>query len=1563
MHIRRHYILSSMILLLWGILILGWPMDAQAGIYDSNTEVTYTEYWVHHSEFIGKCSDPVSGNEFYIEPTSGCQITLDFSISEDLTLASKVEIYLDLWRNHDEKRAEFKLNNNDWRRPNVGEDWSRTPYVAEVPISELNQGGNVITFKGQGYHVHDIAFRVYGANSLSAPSGSLVTIKDDSNTKTFSGGGVLNVNNDQLELSATVGAGANLLEFHAFYDGYDEDNDGIFRDWHNISRNNWNPGGKFPAALGGTINHVGTVKVSGAGTYSITWPIPHIINQNGVKFKIRVLDNSGNVREAAGGVSNSFELRRNIPVVYFTNPDFDDIILWHDGDFPPTASATVDLPPLADFDAGYLVGAYWLRPNVYFNGDSQSFANRYNLFPNYPTTDDWELSILSIGNTGNGYIPFSKLKSGENSFLFENRDGSWGAFVEKPGPMVVLRGKSSPTADTTAPQLIDNSPEDSATGVAEDTNIALRLIDYNSGLDLDSFSLSVDDVTNMPYNDSRITRRGSIYDMTFTYNPSNDFDEGEVVDVSLTVSDQSTNTLSNETFSFTITEPDDVPPVISEVQCVADSDKLTILWTTDEPASSLVTYGITDTLGSNVSNPAFVTSHVIEIAGLTSETDYYYQIYSEDESTNGTFEPETGTEICTTAGPSTITSDDFNQCELDTNLWSYADPQGLATMTATQTQIQFDIPANSDYDVWTGGNNGARIMQATNNATFEIDVKFETGIANSRQIQGVIIEEDDDTYLRVSFGMDNSGNARIYAFYLDGGSGTEKLSGNGRPLDASVDPNGPLYLRVWRQSPTEWAVFYSGDGITWLQSGGGYKFTQAINVTGIGPFAGNATGTDAYTSIVDYFFRTDLPIEPEDGKSLQLGTTVLPVGTGMISMTPSCGNPVELTAEPIPGWTFDSWSTLQGSVITTTTNPVDVTFVPGEIVTANFAQNYYTIYTSVEDGIDGLSGGTITLSLPASEEGYEYNQLVTLTAQPNEGWQFDEWGGDVSGTDFVTMTTMLNNRNVVAYFSRIPYTVGVTITGQGAVSVDPDTGPYYLNQIVSLEAVAEPGWSFDSWGNDLTGITPQSDLTIDGDMSVTALFTQDQYTLTIGNSGTGTGSVVITPTKATYVYGEEITLMATASPGSQLTSWSGAGLSGNELTVTLTMTQSESVVAEFTQEFYTVTVQETAGGMITLSPPSNPDGYVYNEIVTASALPTSGYTFQNWTGALDGDRTPALHTVVESTEIGAVFTLLPDDTKTYTLTVMASTGGSVLPMSGAYEEGTVVVLTAMADDGFAFVNWTNESGAVLSTAETWNVTMISDITIKANFEAIEAGEFTLMKQVSGRGSITSDPTGGSFPDGTEISLTAIPDEGWTFTSWSGDVAGNDATAMLTINADSVVTATFTQNKYTISTVIVGNGEAAVSAPADPQGYVFGEQVTLAATPDEGWLFSGWESSMGTATGDNPVGLTVVGSTTITATFIPTNTTVSGMSVETEGQGDVQISPQKEVYQQDEEIAFTAVPQPGWRFVRWESNVTLNSGSITESTITIMAIDSIEIRAIFEEVVDPGTTVFLPLINN
>ncbi len=114
-----------------------------------------------------------------------------------------------------------------------------------------------------------------------------------------------------------------------------------------------------------------------------------------------------------------------------------------------------------------------------------------------------------------------------------------------------------------------------------------------------------------------------------------------------------------------------------------------------------------------------------------------------------------------------------------------------------------------------------------------------------------------------------------------------------------------------------------------------------------------------------------------------------------------------------------------------------------------------------------------------------------------------------------------------------------------------------------MTATANPGWSFIGWDGDLSGDNNPETLTIDGHKVVTATFTQDKYTLTV--STVGSGSVDKDPNQATYDYGDEVTLTATADADWTFTDWDG-DLSGTTISATLTMDSHKVVTATFTRD-------------------------------------------------------------------------------------------------------------------------------------------------------------------------------------------------------------------------------------------------------------------------------------------------------------------------------------------------------------------------------------------------------------
>jgi subtilase family serine protease len=51
-------------------------------------------------------------------------------------------------------------------------------------------------------------------------------------------------------------------------------------------------------------------------------------------------------------------------------------------------------------------------------------------------------------------------------------------------------------------------------------------------------------------------------------------------------------------------------------------------------------------------------------------------------------------------------------------------------------------------------------------------------------------------------------------------------------------------------------------------------------------------------------------------------------------------------------------------------------------------------------------------------------------------------------------------------------------------------------------------------------------------------------------------------------------------------------------------------------------------------------------------------------------------------------------------------------------------------------------------------------------------------------------TQATFPIGSTVTITAFPNEGWMFDSWSGDATGNSSTISMQLNSNRIVIASF-----------------------------------------------------------------------------------------------------------------------------------------------------------------------------
>ena len=579
-----------------------------------------------------------------------------------------------------------------------------------------------------------------------------------------------------------------------------------------------------------------------------------------------------------------------------------------------------------------------------------------------------------------------------------------------------------------------------------------------------------------------------------------------------------------------------------------------------------------------------------------------------------------------------------------------------------------------------------------------------------------------------------------------------------------------------------------------------------------------------------------------------------------------------------------------------------------------------------------------------SKLAYHYGDLVELTATADPGWTFSQWSGAVESTANPVSLTILGDTNVIVTFAREEYTLTTSVVGGGVVSKDPDQAIYHYGDEVELTATADSGWIFSQWSGDVEGTDNPVLLTMDVTKTVTATFTQYEYTVVAYTAGEG--DVIKDPDQPTYHYGDTVLLTAVPAAGWGFREWSG-DVASSDNPLELYIDGNKTVFAVFESQDYQVSVSLAGEGSGSVT--SDPAGiscpgdctepYTYGTVVTLTATPAVGSTFAGWSGACTGTGTCVV-TVDAGKTVVATFDPIP-----YDLTINQVGAGSVSksPNQATYRYGDVVQLTAVAAPCWVFTGW---SGDLVSSQNPAFLTIDGDMTVVANFAEVR---YTLTTSVVGNGEVQRDPDQLTYGCDEAVLLTAVADPGWTFDRWSGALSGSANPTLLTMDGDKTVTATFVQDEYTLTINKVGSGD--VSIEPDKTTYHYGDVVELTAVPARGWTFSDW--SGGVQGSENPVILTIHGDTTVLATFTQNQYT---LTINIVGLGQVNKNPDKNTYSWNEEVELTAVGATGWTFDHWSGAVegTDNPANLRMDGDKTVTVTFIEARTLTVQVVGGGS---------
>jgi hypothetical protein len=638
---------------------------------------------------------------------------------------------------------------------------------------------------------------------------------------------------------------------------------------------------------------------------------------------------------------------------------------------------------------------------------------------------------------------------------------------------------------------------------------------------------------------------------------------------------------------------------------------------------------------------------------------------------------------------------------------------------------------------------------------------------------------------------------------------------------------------------------------------------------------------------------------------------------------------------------------------------------------------------------------------------YAPGATVSLTATPAVGSQFDVWSGDCTGTNSQVFVTMSASKACTAAFSLITRNLSVAVQGSGSVTITPPgtvcttscMETYASGSTATLNAQPAPNFVFLNWSGDCTGNNPSIQVAMNADRSCTAHFAET-FLLTVTRSGSGSGSVTSSPggiacgadCDERYVSAQTVSLTAQADPGSRLDGWSG-DCTGTNTTTLVGMSADKTCDARFIRT-QTLTVTRTGSGTVTSSPAGINCGILctntFDEgtVVTLTGTPDSGATFIGWSGAgCSGTGTCAI-TMDAAKSVTASFSVVQR-----TLTVNRAGSGSGIVNSNpagiacggqcaaAFDQGTLVSLTASPDAGSQFSGW---SGDCSGTNTTTQVTMNADKTCTATF--VRRHTLTVSKSGTGNGTVTSNPAGincgatcnATYDEGTLVTLSAAPDGTSTFAGWSGAGCAGTDTCQVTMDAAKSVTAAFNRIQFAVSVNKSGTGTGTVtSSPAGincgatcTANFDAGTVVTLTATPAGGSTFGGWS---GPCSGTGTCQFTVNANTTVGAIF---NAGQVMITVTKSGSGAVASTPAgiacgrtcQMTVNAGTQVTLTPTPGPaGQSFLGWSGGGCSGTGNCVISpnsdvTITASFTNTISYTNDIQPIWDTGPGINTPCVN-
>jgi len=319
--------------------------------------------------------------------------------------------------------------------------------------------------------------------------------------------------------------------------------------------------------------------------------------------------------------------------------------------------------------------------------------------------------------------------------------------------------------------------------------------------------------------------------------------------------------------------------------------------------------------------------------------------------------------------------------------------------------------------------------------------------------------------------------------------------------------------------------------------------------------------------------------------------------------------------------------------------------------------------------------------------------------------------------------------------------------------------------------------------------------------------------------------------------------------------------------------------------------------------------------------------------------------------------------------------GSAAADQNEYQKYDTATVTATANEGYHFVNWTNAEGTVVSESNPYVFGVTEDVTLTANFEADPVTKYTLATEVNdaAMGSVTVTPSQSEYDENSSVTVTAVPaSDDYEFVNWTNPdtnaEVSTEAEYTFEITGNTKLKANFREKEksYHVQAESADEVMGTVSVAPETSGnvYVKDTEVTVTATPNAGYEFVQWNKitdNNGTEVSEKVEGAEAAYTFAVTedvhlrAEFrlipvVKNQYRVTVTSSDT-AMGTVSMDHEDGVYEDGEDVTVTATAAEGYHFVGWKLKDSEDILS-TDAKYIFTISENVELIGVFEKDEEP-----------